>query len=79
MRRIRDHESVEYELRGAHVRTARKARHCDLPNCYLTAQGRMVLERDFLAIQPGHTYAYINTGIAVCDAHFQPEDVVNAE
>ena len=76
MRRIRDHESVPFELRGARVRKARRGYPCDIHGCPHndnTGTGVAAIER-------GHPYAYISTGIKVCLAHFNyAEDVVNAE
>ena len=76
MRRIRsDHPN--YELRNAAVRVARKERPCDEFNCP-RQKGRRLL-RGMDAILRGDSYAYISTGIASCDLHWSPEDVVNAE
>ena len=65
MRRIRD-TFEDFELRRAKVYTARKNRPCDVYDC------------DIL-ITVGTDYALVSTGIARCNLHFQPEDVVNAE
>ena len=65
-RRIRNDDSVEYELRKAEVYRASKDYPCDLHGCGMD-------------ISKGEDFARINTGIRVCNLHFQPEDVVNAE
>lgn len=56
----------DYELRGALVRVARNERFCDVAGC-----GASIL--------PYQQYAYINTGIAVCSAHFDPAYVIEEE
>ena len=63
MRRIRaDHP--EFELRNALVYTARKDRPCDIHGCGAT-------------IRAGLTYALINTGVAACNRHWEPADIVD--
>lgn len=62
MRRIRA-DIETYELRNALVYTARKDRPCDVHGCGST-------------IRAGITYALINTGIAACNQHWEPADIV---
>lgn len=68
-RRVIRRDHPDYELRGAEVRRARKARPCDSPLC----------ARHDIVIGVGEEYAYINTGIAFCDFHYGRHDVVDAD
>lgn len=65
MRHLRlDHP--DYELRGATVRRARVTRPCDHPLC----------ARHGIIIGVHESYAYVSTGLAFCDYHWQDADIV---
>lgn len=56
-----------YELRGAEIRRARKARPCDSPVC----------ARNNVIIGKGERYAYVSTNHAWCDFHWRDVEVTD--
>lgn len=70
MRRIKQ-DSVWFEGRNARVFKARETHLCDY-GCDPVDQPRFLG-----SIRRGMLYAYLSTGLKVCPAHIDPDDIVS--